>query len=372
MNQFWKRRWPVLPAILVTLLFVSGCGSAQATSWTGLTIFEERLYAADLQQFIVLDTEGEPLWTFPENTEKENYRGSFYVTPAVSGEHVIVASQMPSKGFLGQPSNIMWGLDADTGEELWRFDGARGQYIEGGAVGGDIFVIGNSDGNVYALDVESGDLKWTFETDHRVWATPLIVQDTVYVGSMDRHLYALDLSGGEKRWAFQAEGAFAGTPALRDGTLYIGAFDNRLYAIDASEGTEVWRFTGENWFWGSPAIYDDTVYAADVDGNVYAVDADTGEQIWHQAVNDPVRAGLALTEDGSRLLISGQNGALFALDTAAGDEKWSEGAEGQGFAMPVVSGSVVYQTLIQGTYRLRALHVDNGYGVWVYPREVEE
>ena len=93
-----------------------------------------------------------------------------------------------------------------------------------------VFVIGNSDKNVYALDVDSGDLKWQFETGHRVWATPLIEGDTVYIGSMDHHLYALRLSNGEELWKFAAPGggAFAGTPALQDGTLYIGTFANRV------------------------------------------------------------------------------------------------------------------------------------------------
>lgn len=374
MNRFLKQRWPILLAVLAALLLgVSGCAGAQASSWTGLTIVEDKLYAADLQQVLAFSTaDGEVLWAFPENTEKENHRGAFYAAPAVGERYVIVASQVPPSGFLSASSNVVWGVEAGTGDESWRFDDAEGQYIEGGAIGNGVFVIGNSDGNVYALDLESGDLRWTFETGHRVWATPLIVGDTVYVGSMDRHLYALDLSEGAVRWAFEAEGAFAGTPALRDGTLYVGAFDDRLYAVNATTGAEVWRFVGENWFWGSPAVYGDTVYVVDVDGNVYAVNADVGGQIWRRALGEPVRAGPALTEDGSRLFISGQNGTLYALDTADGARKWSVEGEGQGLATPAVSGSAVYQTLIQGPQRIRAMHVDNGYEIWVYPHKVEE
>lgn len=341
-------------------------------SWTGLTVVGERLYAADLEQARALNAaDGEPVWAFPKDP-KEEKRGTFYVTPSVGEEYVVVASQIPGGGFLSQPRNIVWALDAETGRELWRFDGAAGQYVEGGAIGGDLFVIGNSDGNLYALDVKSGALRWVFETGHRVWATPLIVSDTVYIGSMDRHLYALRLSDGQVRWDFHAEGAFAGTPALRDDTLYIGAFDDRLYAIDTHTGTERWRFAGENWFWGSPVVYSDTVYATDVNGNVYALDAETGQQIWHQPLGVPVRAGPALAEDGSRLFVGSQNGTLYALDAADGFVVWSSESEGQMLSTPVVSGSVVYGTLIYGSHRIRALHVDNGREVWAYPRVVEE
>ena len=373
MNWFLTRRRYILLVVLAALLLgASGCsGSGKPTSWTGITIVGERMYVADLEQARALNTEdSEPLWAFPKNP-KEDGRGNFYVTPAVDEERVIVASQVPPSGFLGQPKNIVWALEPDTGRELWRFDEAKGQYVEGGALGGGLFIIGNSDGNVYALDVERGELKWSFETGHRVWATPLIVEDTVYVGSMDHHLYALNLSNGGVQWDFQADGAFAGTPALSEGVLYIGAFDDKLHAVDAASGSELWSFSGKNWFWGGPVVYSDTVYAADVNGNVYAVDT-TGHQVWYKALDVQVRAGPVLSEDGSELFIGSQDGILYALDTADGFKLWSVENKGQMLAPVVVDGETVYGTLIQGTYRILALHVDNGREIWTYPPVVEE
>lgn len=374
MKQSWTQRWLIALAILVALLLgVSGCaGAARPTSWTGLTGSGERLYAADLEQVVALNAaDGELTWASPTNPS-EDKRGLFHATPAVDGEHVVVASQMPATGFLSRPTNVVWALDLETGTELWHFSAAAGQYVEGGALSGDTFVIGNSDGNVYALDVESGARRWTFETGHRVWATPLIASDTVYVGSMDRHFYALRLSDGQRLWDFHAEGAFAGTPALQDDTLYIGAFDDRLYALDANTGTERWHFSGQNWFWGSPVVRGDIVYATDVDGNVYAVDAETGEQIWRQALEAEVRAGPTLAEDGSRLFVGSQNGTLYALDSADGFVLWSVDSEGQALSTPVVHGSAVYESLIYGSHRIRALHVDNGREIWAYPQAIEE
>jgi eukaryotic-like serine/threonine-protein kinase len=375
LKRFWTWRWPIAMGMLTVLLLgVSGCtGAARPTSWTGLTVVGDSLYAADLQQIVVLNTaDGETTgWAFPQDPA-EDRRGSFYVTPAVEEGIVFVASQVPASGFLGRPSNVVYALERDTGRPLWEFEGATGQYVEGGAFGDGLFVIGNSDGNVYALDAESGLPTWVFETGHRVWATPLIVSDTVYIGSMDRHLYALNLSDGQVRWDFHAEGAFAGTPALRGDTLYIGAFDDRLYALHAQSGAERWRFEGENWFWGSPAVHDDIVYAADVNGNVYAVNAETGTQIWHRPLAAEVRGGPALAEDGSRLFVGSQGGTLYALDTADGFVIWSRASEGQMLSAPVVSGSVVYEALVFGSHRIKALHVDNGREIWVYPYVVEE
>lgn len=374
MKRFWTwRRSLVLAVSVMLLLGTSGCaGGVRATSWTGLAVVGDRLYAADLEQVVALDAaDGQVLWAFPGDA-----REFFYATPAVGEGYVIVASQMPAAGFLSQPTNAVRALDPDTGMGLWQFDGAKGQYVEGGAIGEGIAVIGNSDGNIYALDLESGGNLWTFETGHRVWGTPLIVGDIVYVGSMDRYLYALDLSTGQERWRFHAGGAFASTPALHDGALYIGAFDDHLYAIDAETGAERWHFTGDNWFWGNPATDGDVVYAADVNGSVYAVDAETGEQVWKRLLGEPVRGGVALAEDGSKLFVGSQDGTLYALDTANGLVLWpgksAQESEGQVLSTPVVNGTMVYEMQTFGSYRIRALHVDNGRDVWTYAPVAED
>ena len=388
-------RWPILLIVLAVLLAsTSGCvcgGPPRATSWTDLTLQDDKIYAADLQQIQILGTDGELIQSVPENSD-DNTAGLIYVAPAVGEGYLIVAGQNPPHGFLSQATYPVVKLDIETGKELWSFGpkndkgqyvgGAQGQYIEGGVISDGTFVIGNSDGNVYALDVDTGDLKWQFKTDHRVWATPLIADGIVYIGSMDHHLYALRLSDGEELWKFAApgDGAFASTPALQDGILYIGTFANRVYAIDADNGTEIWRFPaekpGDSWFWGSPAVDGDAVYAVDVKGTVYKLDAGTGEEFWHSKLapkksNDkdaPVRGGPALTEDGSTLLISSENGTLYALDVDDGSEMWAEEGEGKGYVTPVVDGDIVYQALIQGSYRIRALEItDDGDELWVYP-----
>jgi len=380
LNRIWTQRWRIALAMLaVLLLATSGCaGGVRASSWTGLTVVGDRLYAADIQQARAMDmASGETLWIFPQNPE-ENNRGQFYATPAVSdGQQVFFASQLTTGGFFSQRQSIVWALHQETGEELWRFEDASGDYVEGGALGNGLFIIGNGDGNIYALDTEDGSLEWIFESGHHVWATPLIVSDTVYVGAMDRHLYALNLSTGELEWEFQREGAFGSTPALDDGTLYIGAFNDTFYAVDAETGSEQWHFEGQDWFWGSPVVYEDTVFTVDVKGRVYALDAASGEERWHKFLTDqdqpvPVRAGPALSEDGSQLFVSAESGTLYALTTADGFVEWSKSAEGRGLSEPVVSDSVVYQSLILGTPRIRALQVGDGRESWAFPPVTEE
>ena len=71
------------------------------------------------------------------------------------------------------------------------------------------------------------------------------------------------------------------------------------------------------------------------------------------------------------LFVSGQDVAMYALDTEDGFVMWASESEGQALAPPVVVGSVVYETLISGDYRIRALHAENGREIWVHPRVAE-
>ena len=105
------------------------------------------------------------------------------------------------------------------------------------AIGQDKVFFTCSDGNVYALDAETGDYIWEFATGDKVWATPVYDAGTLYVGSFDKNFYALNAEDGTEIWQFEAEGVFASTPLVDNGTVYIGTLDRYFYAINAADGT---------------------------------------------------------------------------------------------------------------------------------------
>lgn len=118
-----------------------------------------------------------------------------------------------------------------------------------------------------------------------VEGTPAVREGVAYVGRGDGTLYAIDLATGEVRWSFQTynpedlddpEGGgeiIGGILADAEGTLYFAtvgigpAETNAVYAVGA-DGTEQWRYPTEtagveNVFWGALALSPDgeTVYA---------------------------------------------------------------------------------------------------------------
>ncbi len=105
-------------------------------------------------------------------------------------------------------------------------------------------------------------LKWTFEGMRDFsQSTPLVIEGTLYTAANDGYVYALDSDSGELKWEFnawegvrpnepgeyQAEvnadplGQMRGSAAYADGRIFIGDGTSILHCLDAATGEEVWR-----------------------------------------------------------------------------------------------------------------------------------
>ena len=71
---------------------------------------------------------------------------------------------------------------------------------------GKVF-IGNDAGNLFALDIQTGQPLWTFKAGDSIEATPLVL-NAVYAGSADGNLYALDLQTGKSNWVYKTDNVF--------------------------------------------------------------------------------------------------------------------------------------------------------------------
>ena len=59
-----------------------------------------------------------------------------------------------------------------------------------------------------------GGLRWRVQTDGPVRSSPVAAEGTVYVGSNDGSLYAIDLATGRVHWTFTAGAPVNSTPAV--------------------------------------------------------------------------------------------------------------------------------------------------------------
>jgi outer membrane protein assembly factor BamB len=71
-------------------------------------------------------------------------------------------------------------------------------------VAGRVIFGSSADDKVYALDLESGGVSWTFFTEGPIRFAPAGWRDRVFVASDDGTLYALSASDGRLLWRHRA------------------------------------------------------------------------------------------------------------------------------------------------------------------------
>jgi eukaryotic-like serine/threonine-protein kinase len=191
--------------------------------------------------------------------------------------------------------------------------------------------FGSGDGNIYALQADSGKLKWKFKTGDVVHASPAIALDTVFVGSWDSYFYALNAKDGKLRWRFKTgddpdihnQVGIQSSAAVADGMVYFGCRDSHLYALDAHTGEKKWDFaTKGSWVITSPAVGDGKVYFATSDsGLFYALDAKTGAVSYSLDLRGwPTFSSPAIA--GNMLYVGSTSGKMNAIDLTAHKSAW--------------------------------------------------
>ncbi|MCP4424705.1 MAG: PQQ-like beta-propeller repeat protein, partial [Chloroflexi bacterium] len=149
------------------------------------------------------------------------------------------------------------------------------------------------DGYFLALDAQTGQEQWRFSPDQRqenlpddpecLWCAlkfrpSTIANGTIYVASHDKYLYALDALSGAEQWRFHiGELAFC-APVIVDGLVYIGSQDGHIHILDAATGTEQHDYALGQEVW-SVLAEGDTLYAT-VDNELAALNRHTGAEQW--------------------------------------------------------------------------------------------
>ena len=229
--------------------------------------------------------------------------------------------------------------------------------------------------NVMAYDLETGEQLWKVEYKApTIGPNGLAYEDGVLFGVTNGDVFALDAESGEKVWEKQvldydfgiAEGqnlGFTIQPAVRDGVLYLSeaakAGGGRALAFDAETGEQLWTFdttdepegdeTPSAGAWNTPLVDDDgNVYYSVANGyyshnspkstqnerlytnSLVKLDGETGELLWHyQALpNDfwdwDLHLSPVLAEsDGEEVVVTGGKlGYVIAVDPETGEEVW--------------------------------------------------
>lgn len=254
-------------------------------------------------------------------------------------------------------------------------NGAGGQFaaLQPRLDGGRVYVA-SADGQVQAMDADSGDRLWSVETGLRVVSGPGVADGHVLVGTLDGEVLALDAESGEQRWTAVVDAEVLATPVGGLGRVVARAVDGRVFGLDVTTGDIDWVFSRSSPALtlrglSDPVVVGSTTLVGLDTGQLVALDTRTGEVDWEQQIREPVgRSELERIVDiDAELLIAdglvfaaSYGGELVVLSVASGREIWRRNL--QSYSGMVIEDDVVYVTDAAGT--VWALDAASGAAVW--------
>ncbi|MDR1107174.1 MAG: PQQ-binding-like beta-propeller repeat protein, partial [Treponema sp.] len=128
-------------------------------------------------------------------------------------------------------------------------------------VKGDTIYFGSEDGNFYALDAESGYMRWVFKSGAEINSIPYVDSSQVYFGSKDGRVYALSLEDGQEMWNFRTNSQVnSQVERYKDYVVFCSDSD-AIYFLSPG-GEEQFRIDNPGWMNYTFLLSDDVMYFA--------------------------------------------------------------------------------------------------------------
>jgi len=157
---------------------------------------------------------------------------------------------------------------------------------------------------------------WAARAGRRFTGALTLDQGTLYGGGVDRKVYAVDLESGAIRWSTRLAGIVAGGVLVLGDTVYAASTrpQGRVYAFERSTGRQLWQ--AHVGLVSTPlALVDHMLLAATQRGELVALDPATGARRWRRRTG-PARIAPIAAQPGELILTTPDS--LFRIATADG------------------------------------------------------
>ena len=283
-------------------------------------------------------------WTFQTS-------GPVVASPAISGGMI----------YIGSLDSTFYAIDANTGQERWRFQSGNEISSTAALFNGHCYF---ESGNVlYAINLK-GKLKWKYtlysgEVNNKLdpWdfqhSSPVIHDGVIYIGTEQGMLIGVDAKSGEAVFRCQtiSESAIRATPVVFDDLVMYGDWDGVFYANRIENGSLAWKYDTKkdgtfpwvNAIHGSPIVNDGQVYFTGRSCRLYSLDARTGKKNWHySSPTDQWLLGGPQIVNGIIFLGSSDQRLFHALDARNGELQWTTEVDGRTWGKACVTGDQVF------------------------------
>lgn len=320
-------------------------------------LFNDKVYMAS-REGIVLAADiqnGKRLWTF--DLRKDNTLSTWErLRQNWSSENARIAggiSQGYGNIYFGTENGDVVALNAESGELVWRSQ-VPGEVLTSPAVGDGFVVIKLGTGALIALNPDNGEERWIFENEQppltiRGVSEPVIDSGGVIYGTANGRIGVLVVDRGFQAWEETIATPKGSTdlsrlvdvdakPIVVAGTIYSIAYNGELFALDLRSGQQLWKRDYASF--RNMAVSGTVLYLVDSVGRIYAVDRRNGTELWSQTgLHRHFLTGPTVYKD--YLVIGDNKGNLHWLNRSTGDFVARQRFDSSGFYREAVTNNDV-------------------------------
>lgn len=261
--------------------------------------------------------------------------------------------------FFGTEDGEVIALDANTGKTKWRVQ-VHGEVIAPPAIDDNVVIVNTGSGLMFALDANSGETLWSYESDVpalslRGISAPVAANGGAIVGTATGKLVVNILASGQTAWEQTISAPSGATelerivdidskPLVLGPNIYVISFDGTLASVELRTGRVIWK--REYSSYRRVSADGNNLYVTDVNSNIYSIDRRNGVELWSQ--NGLKKRNLTAPEPmGDYLVVGDKYGVLHWLDKSDGkivarmDIGGDDEDEGI-YVEPVAIGNILY------------------------------
>jgi outer membrane protein assembly factor BamB len=228
-------------------------------------------------------------------------------------------------------------------------------FSAGPGLGVGTVILGSSDADVVALNVENGQVLWKSQVSSEVLSVPVIAHGIVIVRTTDGSVIALNEKNGVKLWHYEMTAPALsvrgiGAPVIYEDNVIEGYANGKLMSLRLTDGKYVWetsiaipkgrseveRLVDIN---VDPVAVGGVIYLIGYHGGAAAVSEQDGDLLWR---NEAISSYAGMGHDFRHLYITDAADNVIKLEQRTGAGLWkSKELQHRKLTAPAVYGNYV-------------------------------
>lgn len=220
-------------------------------------------------------------------------------------------------------------------QRLWQKKVSKDNLSSGVEAAEGLVVVGNQKGQLFALDQQTGEQKWTAQLTGALLAPSLIHAGRVISVSNDGTVYAHEIATGAQVWTYNLPNVqfslrgMAAPVALDARNVLIASSNAYIYALDALSGvpklqrrvavsdgrSDIQRLVD---IYGEPVVAGQFVVTTSYQGQVTVLDLASQQVVWSEDASSIQRPEVV----GNGVFVAQTDGKIKAFEITSGQPLW--------------------------------------------------